>query len=92
MEAPARLNAHFSGTVQGVGFRATTRNLASRLPVTGYVKNLPDGSVELVAEGERNDLETLLRDVRSQMGSLIQDVRMEWGSTQGAFQDFSVRF
>ena len=42
---------YFSGHVQGVGFRYTTRSVASRFAVTGYVRNLPDGRVELVAEG-----------------------------------------
>ena len=50
---------HYSGHVQGVGFRATAYSIASGLAVTGYVRNLPDGRVQLVAEGAANQLDLL---------------------------------
>jgi acylphosphatase len=91
MEATSRCIAYFSGFVQGVGFRYTTRSLASRLPVRGYVKNLVDGRVELIAEGSKADLETLLADVRSELGSNIHDADVRWDSATGEFQDFEIR-
>ena len=51
-----QVHAFFSGTVQGVGFRYTAERLARRYPLTGYVRNLPDGRVELLAEGEEESL------------------------------------
>ena len=50
------ITATFRGTVQGVGFRYTVRQIAAEFAVTGYVKNLPDGTVEMVAEGEIREL------------------------------------
>jgi acylphosphatase len=92
MESPARVSAHFSGTVQGVGFRYTTRSIAARFPVSGFVKNLPDGRVELVAEGDRNTLETFLQDVRSEMSSYIRDVDLEWSTGTEEFSGFTIDF
>ena len=53
---PDRLHVYFSGHVQGVGFRYSVKQLSLEFDVTGWVKNLPDGRVELVTEGERNEL------------------------------------
>lgn len=92
MDASGRVEATFSGTVQGVGFRATTHRIASSLPVSGFVKNLEDGRVLLIAEGEREDLESLVEKVRSRMGSLIRDADLRWGGARGEFDSFSIRF
>lgn len=54
---------NYTGRVQGVGFRYTTREIAGHHPVAGYVKNLPDGSVELVAQGVSADVERFLAAV-----------------------------
>lgn len=56
----ARLTAHVHGHVQGVGFRWWTRSRALELGLAGYAKNLSDGRVEVVAEGDRSDLDALL--------------------------------
>ena len=53
----------FHGEVQGVGFRATARRFAQSLGLVGYVRNLPDGSVELLAQGEEGDLKKLLHQL-----------------------------
>jgi len=55
-----RLSVHFEGHVQGVGFRHSTRRLATGYEVTGEVRNLPDGRVELLAEGEEEELRAFL--------------------------------
>jgi acylphosphatase len=65
----------YSGRVQGVGFRYTTRQIASGYDVTGWVKNLPDGRVELQAmAADGGELEAFLREIlESNLGSLIKD-------------------
>ena len=55
----------YSGRVQGVGFRASTKAIAKRFPVTGYVRNLPDRTVELVLRGTDVDLQQILDAVQS---------------------------
>ena len=92
MAESTRLTAFFSGSVQGVGFRYTTQSIASRLLVSGYVKNLADGRVELLAEGEREDIEKLLSRIRSELGSGIQDVDTTWGTPSGESRGFAIRY
>ncbi len=68
---------YYSGRVQGVGFRFTTQHLARGFDVAGHVRNLPDGRVELVAEGEPAEIEGLLQTVRDAMGRFIRDESVE---------------
>jgi acylphosphatase len=75
--------------VQGVGFRFTTRRIAAGHPVRGYVKNLPDGRVELVAEGEPEALEAFLAEMADRMSGYIRGVTQESGPATGEFPDFS---
>jgi acylphosphatase len=65
----------YSGRVQGVGFRYTTKQIASGFDVTGWVKNLPDGRVELQAMAhDADELDAFLRDIdESNLGSLIKE-------------------
>jgi acylphosphatase len=86
-----RLEVYFSGSVQGVGFRQTTRSLAANYDVTGYVRNLGDGRVELVAEGLRQDLSGLLESVESAMSGFIRRTDAHWYAASGEFDDFQVR-
>lgn len=67
----------YSGQVQGVGFRYTARRLAEGFAVTGFVRNLSSGQVELHAEGDVAEVEGFLAAVREQMGDLITQVEME---------------
>jgi len=79
-----RITAIVGGRVQGVGFRAFTRSQAVDLGLSGHVENLPDGRVEVVAEGHIDDLELLL--VRLRTGPTHADVRsieVEWGEPGG---------
>ena len=62
--ATHRCTAYYSGHVQGVGFRYTTLSIARGYNVAGFVQNLPDGRVELVAEGEKHEIDAFLREVR----------------------------
>ncbi|MEZ6193874.1 MAG: acylphosphatase [Phycisphaerales bacterium] len=82
-----RLTAHFSGRVQGVGFRYTTARVARGFAVAGYVMNLSDGRVELVAEGEKKELQAFLAAVRDAMGRNITDTRSDIGAASGEFGD-----
>jgi acylphosphatase len=62
---------HYQGRVQGVGFRYTAQRLATGFRITGYVKNLPDGIVELLAEGEPDQVDGLLAAVADRMQDYI---------------------
>jgi acylphosphatase len=88
----ARLQATVEGRVQGVGFRAFVEQSAETLNLKGWVRNRWEGSVEVVAEGERQDLEKLLAALRrGPRASGVSDVRFEWLPATGEFTYFSVR-
>jgi acylphosphatase len=78
----------YSGRVQGVGFRYTARQLAAGLPVTGYVRNLGNGDVELVAEGESAAVEAFLSAVAERMRGYVKgiDVQAERPAGCSAFE------
>lgn len=86
-----RRTCHFSGRVQGVGFRYTVNHSALRYNVRGYVKNLPDGRVELVMEGADAEMDRLVEDISGQMSGFIRDVNCQMSPETGEFSDFSVR-
>lgn len=67
-----RVVVRFVGRVQGVGFRATTRDIARRFPITGWVRNEPDGSVCLEAQGEPREIDAFLDAVRDRLGGFIR--------------------
>jgi acylphosphatase len=64
----------YSGRVQGVGFRATARDVASGFPVSGHVRNLPGGDVELVAEGEPDAVDAFLDSLARRLTGFIDRV------------------
>jgi acylphosphatase len=69
-----RRRVWFSGRVQGVGFRYTCRTLARGFDVAGWVRNLPDGRVELVAEADPTELDAFLAAIQGEMTPFIRDV------------------
>ena len=86
-----RLHAFFSGRVQGVGFRYTAERIAEDFPVTGFVRNLPDGRVELLVEGDEVDLEGFLQKIRkSFLARYIGGAETRWLEASGEFQDFRI--
>ncbi len=88
-----RMQIFFSGTVQGVGFRFTSERLARRFPVTGFVRNLEDGRVEVTAEGDEKALVEFLTTLRgSGMKNYIRDVEAHWSAAQGCFDRFSIAY
>ena len=72
-----RRRVHFSGRVQGVGFRFTCQSLARGFEVAGHVRNLADGRVELVAEGEPIELDRFLAAIQLEMSPYIRDIEVE---------------
>ena len=80
----------YRGNVQGVGFRYTARSAAGRLAVTGYVRNLPDGRVELVAEGAAEEIDRLLGDLRDALGSHIRGTDVSRQAATGEFAAFEI--
>lgn len=91
--AMKRMQVFFSGTVQGVGFRLTAERLARRFPVTGFVRNLADGRVEVTAEGAETSLVEFLTAIRgSGMKFYIRDVEVHWTESQDCFSRFSIAY
>ena len=93
MGAEGAFRALVDGRVQGVGFRYSARREALRLKLRGWVRNLPDGSVELWAEGDRD----ALADYRSWLdegppGAWIREVRAEAREPTGSYSTFSIDF
>ena len=82
----------FSGRVQGVGFRFTTCDLAREFEVTGYVKNLADGRVELVCEGRRAETVRFVEAVRQAMHNYVGEVQSSEMPASGRYGEFGLRF
>jgi acylphosphatase len=87
----AALHAVAQGRVQGVYYRAFTARTAVSLGLTGYVRNLPDNSVEVVAEGERKQLQKLLEQLkRGPPRARVDNLAFSWIEYAGQYNDFSV--
>ena len=82
----------FHGNVQGVGFRYTTCRTAGGYDVTGSVRNMPDGSVECVVEGETAQVEALIADLAGKMRRYISRQTQSKGPHPGRFTTFGVEF
>lgn len=85
-----RREVHYRGQVQGVGFRFTARNIARRFQVTGFVMNLPDGTVKVVAEGTPDELDKFLAQVAREMKDYIQNVQVRALPATTEFQAFGI--
>lgn len=88
----SRRTVHFTGQVQGVGFRYTTANIARKFPVSGYVQNLANGQVLVVVEGSDEASEQFLAALQDRMRDFITDVRVEVGPPTGEFDAFNIRY
>jgi acylphosphatase len=89
-----RVTAHIyvEGEVQGVGFRANTWNAARRLGVSGWVRNLSDGRVEAMVEGEKESVEKMIGWInRGPSGSYVTNVKVEWLPYKGEYHSFEIR-
>ena len=87
-----RVEAAYSGRVQGVGFRFTAQRLAEGLDIKGWVKNLPNGAVQLVAEGSEENLNKLLGQLKTHFKDDIEDTQISWEEPIGKFSEFRVAF
>lgn len=88
-----RVHLIVRGRVQGVYFRASARERARQLGLSGWVRNCPDGSVEIVAEGEPGRLEQLVMWSHSgPPGALVTDLDVKWQEATGEFVGFVVRY
>jgi acylphosphatase len=84
------VRVHYAGQVQGVGFRATAAHIARAYQVTGWVRNLPDGRVELWAEGESAEVEAFLQAVRRQWRSTLTGEQREPQPPVGRYRAFDI--
>ena len=81
----------YSGKVQGVGFRYTVKTVSAGFEVAGTVRNLPDGQVELIAEGAREEMKAFSEGIRdSGLGHFIQKEALTWTEAQNNFRGFEI--
>jgi len=86
-----RMCIFYSGNVQGVGFRYTTKSVATGFEVTGTVRNLPDGRVELIAEGARAELEAFRAAIHDAgLAGFIRDENVAWSDAQNDSHGFEI--
>ena len=81
---------NYSGRVQGVGFRATAASLARKWPISGWVKNRPNGSVQLLVEGQETDVEAFLQALRDYWGGYIENEEIEAQTPTGQYRSFEI--
>ncbi|MEO3993468.1 MAG: acylphosphatase [Desulfurococcaceae archaeon TW002] len=93
MSECVRAHLRIYGLVQGVFFRSTMRDVALRLGVTGWVRNLPDGSVEAVIEGDPEKVERLIRWARrGPPTAIVEEVKIEYSECMNEFKTFRIRY
>lgn len=86
-----RLTVLYTGRVQGVGFRYAAKSAAAGFEVTGTIRNLPDGGVELIVEGRTGELEAFRAALRDTgLARMIDNERLQWESAQGKFRGFDI--
>lgn len=88
---PDRRTVHYKGRVQGVGFRYTVNQIARRFPVAGFVRNLPNGQVHIVVEGDQASLDAFLAEIETAMSGNITDRLVDKQSAKGEFNCFEIR-
>lgn len=88
-----RAHVYVSGRVQGVFFRSETQDVARRYNVKGWVRNMADGRVEAVFEGEKENVEKLIEFCRrGPPGARVSKVEVFWENYMGEFADFTIRY
>jgi acylphosphatase len=87
-----RLHIIYQGKVQGIGFRFTIEHIAEWLKLTGWVKNRRDGSVEIIVEGEEEQLNLFLEQIKDSFASYIKSKEIDWQDATGEFSDFRITF
>ena len=85
------MTAVFAGHVQGVGFRYTAKTVAAGFEITGTIRNLPDGRVELVAEGRREELDAFRAALHDAgLAGFIRDEQVDWADAKNEFRGFEI--
>jgi acylphosphatase len=87
-----QLHVYYSGKVQGIGFRYTIQDIASSFKVCGWVKNLSDSRVEVLAEAEEDTLGSFLKQINQRFSRYIKEANVEWQPASGEFRDFLITF
>ena len=88
-----RIDIVVRGRVQGVGYRYFVACSARELAVAGYVRNMPDGSVEIRAEGDRDSLEKLIAICRQGPPmSIVREINVQWDQATGEFKSFIIAY
>jgi acylphosphatase len=87
-----RAHVHYSGRVQGVGFRYTAASVARSYDVSGFVKNLVDGRVEIVVEGDEPEVEGFLDELSDRMDGYIRNKELSSKDASGDFRTFTVEY
>ncbi|MHC4220799.1 MAG: acylphosphatase [Planctomycetota bacterium] len=82
----------FSGRVQGVGFRFTALRVAERFGLTGIVRNLPNGSVEMIVQGWPNDVAACIEDIKESFGVKVKKTQIEDIDINPKYEDFKITF
>ena len=92
MNEKQRVHVLFYGQVQGVGFRFTTERIANELGLVGFVRNLSDGRVEVICEGNVSILNDFLNEIKNAMSVYISYSLIEWDVARGEFSLFEIKF
>ncbi len=88
-----RIHVFYSGNVHGVGFRYTAQDIASQLGLVGWVRNLSDGRVEIISEGEEKKIKQFLNEIeKGFLGRYIRDTDISWKEPTREFNNFDIRF
>jgi len=87
-----RIRVFYTGVVQGVGFRYTAREIARHVGVSGWVKNLRDGRVEIIAESDESHLYRFVEEVERSVANFIRQRELFWEEATGEFDGFNVAF
>lgn len=82
----------FLGRVQGVGFRYTAHRMAHRHQLTGFVRNLPDGTVEMFAQGPAQDIDDCIQDIKDYFGDYLRETGIQEIPTDPKYKDFRIAF
>jgi acylphosphatase len=82
----------FSGSVQGVGFRFTALNIANHYRLTGYVRNLPNGTVEMLAQGPAQIIDSCVRDIEDSFSGCVRQTEVQPATPDPKLTDFRITF
>ena len=85
-----QVHVFYTGRVQGVGFRFTVLDIARELEVSGWVKNLKNGQVEVTAEAEEDRLKEFLQRIKQYFSKYIQDGEISWSEAEEGFKGFNI--